>query len=109
MSEAEQSVPRPDDEGNRATAVKTRPAPPKLDKLPPWDVLLHNDDLNDMGYVVESIIALTTLRPECAIERMFEAHRTGLALLLTTHQEFAELLLEQFTSKGLNVTIEAST
>lgn len=59
-----------------------------------------------MGYVVESIIALTTLKPECAIERMFEAHRSGIALLLSTHKEHAELLQEQFASKGLTVSIE---
>lgn len=106
MPEAAQSVPIPIEEGSQSTAVKTRPAPPKVDRLPPWNVLLHNDDLNDMGYVVEAIIMLTSLRPECAIERMFEAHKTGMALLLSTHQEHAELLQEQFASKGLVTTIE---
>lgn len=106
MSEAEHSVPMPNDEGSQATAVKTRPAPPKVDRLPPWDVLLHDDNINDMGYVVESIIMLTTLRPECAIERMFEAHKKGVAHLLSTHREHAELLQEQFMSRGLSVSIE---
>ena len=106
MREADCDVPMMSEEGGQATAVKTRPAPPKVDRLPPWDVLLHNDDLNDMGYVVESIIMLTTLRPEFAIERMFEAHRTGVAHLLSTHQEHAELLQEQFMSRGLSTTIE---
>ena len=49
---------------------------------------------------------LTTLRPEFAIERMFEAHKTGLAHLLSTHQEHAELLQEQFLSRGLIISIE---
>ena len=31
---------------------------------------------------------------------------TGVALLLTTHKERAELYQEQFQSKGLTVTIE---
>ena len=49
MREAERDVPLMSEEGGQATAVKTRPAHPKVDRLPPWDVLLHNDDLNDMG------------------------------------------------------------
>ncbi len=35
-----------------------------------------------------------------------ELHETGVALLLTTHKELAELYKEQFQSKGLVVTIE---
>lgn len=93
-------------ETENATAVKTKPALPKVNRLPPWDVLLHDDNINDMGYVIEAIIIITPLKPEAAIERMFEAHRTGVALLLSTHREHAELLQEQFASKGLTVTIE---
>jgi ATP-dependent Clp protease adaptor protein ClpS len=110
MSDQAEPPPVLNDEREQSTAVKSKPrtSPPKVDQLPPWEVLLHNDDLNDMGYVIETIIMLTTLKPECAIERMFEAHRTGVALLLSTHQEHAELLQEQFTSKELTVTIEPS-
>jgi ATP-dependent Clp protease adapter protein ClpS len=37
---------------------------------------------------------------------MMEAHKKGLALVVSTHREHAELLAEQFTSLRLNVTIE---
>jgi len=74
--------------------------------MPPWKVLLHNDDLNEMGYVIETIIELTALNPQTALLRMVEAHRTGVAMLLATHRERAELLEEQFASKGLTVSIE---
>jgi hypothetical protein len=37
---------------------------------------------------------------------MDEADKTGVALLLTTHKERAELYKDQFESKGLTVTIE---
>jgi ATP-dependent Clp protease adaptor protein ClpS len=95
-----------------AAAVKAKPGrkkaprkqPPKL--LPPWKVLLHNDDKNDMFFVVVTIIELTSLKEEEAILRMKEAHETGVALLLTTHKERAELYKDQFESKGLTVTIE---
>jgi ATP-dependent Clp protease adapter protein ClpS len=78
--------------------------PPQM--LPPWKVLLHNDDKNDMIYVVVTIQELTTLNEQDAKTRTVEAHETGVALLLTTHKERAELYKDQFQSKGLNVSIE---
>ena len=93
-----------DNEG--ATAVLTRPAPPKLDRLPQYRVLLHNDDVSEMGYVVSTILELTSLKRPEAIERMLEAHKRGLTLLVVTHREHAELLEDQFRSKRLTVSIE---
>ncbi len=90
------------------TATKTKPAPPQVRRLPPWNVLLHNDDVNDMLYVADTIIELTTLGRREAIARMLEAHKRGLTLLLQTHREHAELLQEQFASKRLTVTIESA-
>jgi len=89
-----------------STGVQERAAPPKLDRLPPFRVLLHNDDVNDMLYVVEALCDITPLMPQRAAAVMMEAHRTGLALVLTTHRERAELYVEQFKSKRLRVTIE---
>ena len=96
----------PTDQGSAGAAVKTRPARPRTRHLPPWKVLLHNDDVNDMLYVVETITELTSLDRQQSLLRMLEAHKTGVALLLTTHREHAELLSEQFASKRLTVTIE---
>ena len=81
-------------------------APTIVDRMPPWKVMLHNDDVNDMGYVVETIVMLTPLNRQTAIMCMLEAHRTDVALLMATHREHAELIQEQFTSKQLKVTIE---
>jgi ATP-dependent Clp protease adapter protein ClpS len=74
--------------------------------LPPWKVLLHNDDKNDIGFVVITIVELTPLNEQDAVRCTLEAHENKLALLLTTHKERAELYKEQFESKGLTVTIE---
>ena len=73
-----------------------------------YEIVLHNDDVNDIVFVADTIIELTTLNREDAVLRTLEAHQRGLALLLTTHREHAELLQEQFTSKRLSVTIEPS-
>ena len=75
-------------------------------QLPPWKVLLHNDDKNSVEFVVLAVTELTPLNQDQALQRTDEAHRTGLSLLLVTHKERAELYQEQFTSKGLTVTIE---
>ncbi|MCK4873131.1 MAG: ATP-dependent Clp protease adaptor ClpS [Phycisphaerales bacterium] len=101
-------------EGGTGTAAPPAPTrapkptrtPPK--PLPPWRVLLHNDDVNEAGYVVETIASLTPIRRGEAIQRMLEAHTKGIALLLVTHRERAELYAEQFMSKRLTVTIEPS-
>jgi ATP-dependent Clp protease adaptor protein ClpS len=99
--------------GDAATATakpkrKSKPAPKKRPPglMPQWKVLLHNDDVNSFEYVITSITSLTPLNEEEAILRTQEADKSGLALLLTTHKERAELYQEQFTSKGLTVTIE---
>jgi ATP-dependent Clp protease adaptor protein ClpS len=94
------------------TATKTKPSPKKVPSrkppqmLPPWKVLLHNDDQNDMPFVIDAIVSLTPLNQQTAAIRTLEAHHRGLALLLVTHKERAELYQEQFQSKGLTVTIE---
>jgi ATP-dependent Clp protease adaptor protein ClpS len=88
------------------SATKPRTDDPKPRQLPPWKVLLHNDDVHEMTFVVETIISLVPLSRTAAMQRMMEAHQSGVALLLTTHQERAELYKDQFASKGLTVSIE---
>lgn len=86
---------------------KPKKSPPR--QLPPWRVMLHNDDKNEFEDVVKTIRKLTTLSKEEAVLRTIEAHNTGVALLLVTHQERAELYVEQFTSCGLTATTEPAT
>ena len=111
MSEKEKSVSQtPAAAGGAATKSKkkSKPAPQKTPPkmLPPWKVLLHNDDKNELNFVVRTVMELTPLNERDAQDRTVEAHKTGVALLLTTHKERAELYQEQLTSKGLVVTIE---
>lgn len=108
---AEADVNDTTDKGfDQTTAVATIPVPtrrkPKPKQLPPYKVLLHNDPVNDFDHVIKSIRRLTTLTQEDAITRTLEAHDTGLALLLVTHRERAELYVDQFASLSLTVTIE---
>ena len=107
MSETRPVDPAPQPPGPVA-ATEAAPAPARLDRLPPYRVLLHNDDQNDMTYVVETLVDLTSLEVRHATRVMFEAHRQGVSLVLVTHRERAELYVDQFHSRGLTVTIEAA-
>ncbi len=75
-------------------------------ELPPYRVILHNDDVNTFDRVVAAIVKLTPLNREQAEQRTWEAHTHGRSLLLVTHKERAELYCEQFASRGLTVTCE---
>lgn len=105
-----EGVPEPARERpSSSAAVKERPAPPKVDQLPPYRVLLHNDDHNDMMHVVRTLVELTPLNKTRAVEVTLEAHTRGVALVVVTHKERAELYQQQFASKSLTATIEPVT
>jgi ATP-dependent Clp protease adaptor protein ClpS len=103
-------IPQAEEGGEAATAIAPvkEPTPTKREpkQLPPYRVLLHNDDVNTFEHVILSIVKLTSLSAEEAVVRTLEAHETGVALLLVTHRERAELYQEQFASVSLIVTIE---
>jgi len=91
---------------SRKQQPETAKNPPAL--LPQWKVLLHNDDNNERLFVIRAIVELTPLNRQEAMTRMLEAHNSGVALLLVTHKERAELYQDQFQSKSLTVSIEPS-
>ena len=74
--------------------------------LPPFKVVLHNDDVNTFEHVILTILKLTSLKEPEAIAKTLEAHETGQAVLLVTSKERAELYVEQFATFRLTVTCE---
>lgn len=94
-------TPGPD----RGRAPARRPAPPAR-ALPQFRVLLHNDDINELRYVVRTIIELTRMDSGRAMQVSRTAHTSGIALVLLAHKERAELYREQFAGRGLKVSIE---
>lgn len=107
-------APAPDaDNAKHAVAEPVRPpaarpsqSPPKRDSLPPFKVLLHNDDVNDFEYVIRAVVQVAGLATQAAIRVTFEADKAGVSLVTVTHKERAELLVEQFQSKGITSTME---
>jgi ATP-dependent Clp protease adaptor protein ClpS len=90
-----------------ATENATKPEVVRQTRLlPPFRVVLHNDDVNTFEHVILAILKLTPLNEKEAVDRTVEAHETGLSLLLVTTKERAELYVEQFATYGLTVTCE---
>ena len=59
--------------------------------LPPYRVILHNDDHNSMEHVVLALLtSVPSLDPEEAIEIMFTAHHHGEAVVISCPKEAAE-------------------
>ena len=111
MADEEQgSTPeQPESVGTSTTiAPVKKPEKPKRKPrhLPPYRVLLHNDDVSTFEHVIQSIVMLTPIQTQEALIKAIEAHETGVALLLVTHLERAELYSEQFRSRNVTVTIE---
>jgi ATP-dependent Clp protease adaptor protein ClpS len=75
--------------------------------LPPYTVILHNDDHHAMDYVVDALLkSVPSLPVGRAIAIMFEAHNLGRAVVITCPLEQAEFYRDRLQSFGLGVTIE---
>lgn len=75
--------------------------------LPPYRVVLHNDDVNDMGHVIRALlVSVPELTAERAAEIMLVAHNHGSAEVICCPLERAELYRDRLESHGLTATIE---
>ena len=75
--------------------------------LPPYKVILFDDDHNEMNYVIFALIhAVTNLTSEEAERIMLTAHLTGKAIVIVCPKEAAEYYQERILSYGLTATIE---
>ncbi len=75
--------------------------------LPPYKVILFNDDYNDMDYVVAVLLhTINNLSQQEAEHIMLTAHLTGSAVVVVCPKEIAEYYQEQLLGYGLTATIE---
>ena len=78
-----------------------------LQLLPRYRVLLHNDDYNEMDYVVLALLRTVTLLTQSqAIQIMLHAHLFGMAEVIVCLKEQAEHYREGLERRGLTSTIE---
>jgi ATP-dependent Clp protease adaptor protein ClpS len=83
-------------------------APERVRKPSPrYKVLLHNDPVNTMEYVVVTLRQVVpSLSEQDAIAVMLETHNTGVGLVIVCDIEPAEFYCETLKAKGLTSTIE---
>lgn len=73
---------------------------------PSYRVLLHNDDVHDMGFVARCLVSVFSLPWADAWAIMSEAHHTGVGLCRVEPLEPAEFHRDQLQSFGLTATVE---
>ena len=69
-----------------------------VETVPPWRVILHNDDVTTMDFVVWLLRTLFAKPDADAVRLMLEVHRVGSATVTVCSRERAELYVEQVRS-----------
>jgi ATP-dependent Clp protease adaptor protein ClpS len=64
-------------------------------RVPPYHVILENDDHHSMQFVVEVLCRALGCAVEKAMQLMLEAHTSGRAVVWTAPREVAELKADQ--------------
>ncbi len=85
------------------TETKTRPAEEKKQKqegLPPYNVVLLDDDEHSFEYVIFMLKTLFGHPPEKGYEMAMEVHTKGRVVVVTTNLEQAELKRDQIHAFG---------
>lgn len=66
--------------------------------LPPYNVILENDDHHSMEFVVGVLCKVFGYAVERSLQLMLEAHTTGRAIVWTGSKEVGELKVDQVRS-----------
>jgi ATP-dependent Clp protease adaptor protein ClpS len=76
----------------------TKPQPreeTRTRRVPPYHVILENDDHHSMEFVIEVLMKAIGCAVERAFQLMMEAHTSSRAVVWTGPKEVAELKVEQ--------------
>lgn len=90
------------------TQTQTRVKPAKREKpaqLPPFNVVLINDDDHTYEYVIRMLRAVFGYTEERGYQLAREVDEKGRAIVVTTHKELAELKREQIIAHGADFRI----
>ena len=84
----------------KAATKPAAEAEEKVDKLPPWNVVLLDDDQHSYEYVIEMLGRVLRHAPPTALKMAHEVDTRGRVIVFTSHREVAELKREQLVSYG---------
>jgi ATP-dependent Clp protease adaptor protein ClpS len=105
---------KPQDEPSKAggggggTATKAKPkeeTKEKVKELPPYHVVLLNDDDHSYEYVIEMLKSIFGHPAEMGYKLAQQVDDRGRAVVLTTHKEKAELKRDQIHSYGVDYRV----
>lgn len=90
-----------------STGTETKEATKgKIALARPWNVIVWNDHINLMNYVVYVFEKVLSLDKATATRHMLEVHNLGKSCVATTVKEKAELFMQQLQFHGLKTTIQ---
>ncbi len=98
------SQDQPDNSAQSAVA-EPKATPKKPKPLPPYHVVLLDDDDHTHEYVIEMLCALFGHPEEMGGQLAQEVDRTGRAIVLTTHKEKAEFKRDQIHAYGADTRV----
>lgn len=75
----------------------------------PWDVIVWDDPVNLMSYVVYVFRKIFGFTEPVARKLMLDVHHKGKALVASEPREMAEMHVKQLHSHGLQATMQRSS
>lgn len=81
----------------------------RADPQLPWDVIVWDDPVNLMSYVVFVLRRVFSFPEEIATKLMLEVHNDGKALVASEPREQAEHYVNQLHGYGLHATMQRAT
>lgn len=84
------------------------PGKPKPKKLPPWNVVLLDDDDHTYAYVIEMLGKVFGYSTQRGFKLASEVDKTGRVIVYTGHKELAELKRDQINAYGADPRMERS-
>ena len=89
------------------TRTDTRPETRnKPETLRPWDVVVWDDPINLMSYVVYVFQRLFGFNDSVANQKMMEVHNDGRSIVVSVERERAEFYVTRLHAYGLQATME---
>lgn len=75
----------------------------------PWNVVIHDDPVNLMGYVTLVIMKIFGYDEKKAAVLMMEVHRQGRSIVWSGEREKAEFYTQQLQAHQLKTTLEKAS
>jgi ATP-dependent Clp protease adaptor protein ClpS len=89
-------------------AAPSRKRKPKSRKLPPYNVVLLDDNDHTYDYVIEMLSKVFGYAEQKGYELAQTVDNAGRVIVITTHKELAELKCEQITTFGADPRLDRS-